>query len=49
MTALNKETVLNLSAALNEPEWMRDFRLRAWEIYEQTPMPTTKDEPWRRL
>jgi len=27
---------------------MKDLRLRAWEIYEQTPMPTTKDEPWRR-
>jgi Fe-S cluster assembly protein SufD len=48
MTTLNKETVLNLSAALNEPEWMRDFRLRAWELYEQTPMPATTDEPWRR-
>ncbi|MFZ0544748.1 MAG: Fe-S cluster assembly protein SufD [Candidatus Promineifilaceae bacterium] len=48
MTALNKEAVLNLSADLNEPEWMRDFRLRAWEQYEQMPLPTTKDEPWRR-
>lgn len=48
MTALNKETVLSLSAVLNEPEWMRDFRLAAWDCYEQTPMPTTNDEPWRR-
>jgi Fe-S cluster assembly protein SufD len=48
MTTLNKETVLNLSAALSEPEWMQEFRLAAWELYEQTPMPTTKDEPWRR-
>jgi Fe-S cluster assembly protein SufD len=48
MTSLNKETVLTLSAALGEPEWMKEFRLRAWECYEQTPMPTVKDEPWRR-
>ncbi len=48
MTALKKETVQDLSAALNEPEWMKEFRLAAWELYEQTPMPTTKDEPWRR-
>jgi Fe-S cluster assembly protein SufD len=48
MTALNKETVLAISAALSEPEWMKEFRLAAWDCYEQTPMPTTKDEPWRR-
>jgi Fe-S cluster assembly protein SufD len=27
---------------------MLDFRLRAWEVYENTPMPTTSDEEWRR-
>lgn len=27
---------------------IRAFRERAWEIYEIIPMPTTKDEPWRR-
>lgn len=25
-----------------------DYRARAWEIFERTPMPTTNDEPWRR-
>jgi Fe-S cluster assembly protein SufD len=25
-----------------------DYRARAWEVFEQTPMPTSADEPWRR-
>ena len=37
-----------LSAAQNEPDWLRESRLRAWEIYESLPMPTLKDEDWRR-
>jgi Fe-S cluster assembly protein SufD len=48
MTALTKEAVTHLSAGLDEPAWMREFRLKAWQVYEQTPMPTTSDEPWRR-
>jgi Fe-S cluster assembly protein SufD len=48
MTTFTKEAVLELSAYLNEPEWMRDFRLAAWAVYESTPMPTTTDEAWRR-
>ena len=27
---------------------MLEFRLASFEIYENTPMPTTKDEAWRR-
>ena len=27
---------------------LRAFRERAWEVYEAIPMPTLKDEPWRR-
>ncbi|HZW02769.1 MAG TPA: Fe-S cluster assembly protein SufD [Anaerolineaceae bacterium] len=27
---------------------LRDFRLKAWETYQSLPMPTTRDEPWRR-
>ncbi len=48
MTGFSKEAVEKLSAVLNEPAWMREFRLQAWEVYEKTPMPTTKDEAWRR-
>jgi len=32
----------------DEPAWLREFRAKAWETYESLPMPTTKDEPWRR-
>lgn len=48
MTAFSREAVEKLSADLNEPEWMREFRLKAWEAYQSVPMPTTKDEAWRR-
>jgi Fe-S cluster assembly protein SufD len=48
MTAFTREAVEQLSKYLNEPDWMLDFRLQAFEIYERTPLPTTKDEAWRR-
>ncbi|MCB9418421.1 MAG: Fe-S cluster assembly protein SufD [Ardenticatenaceae bacterium] len=48
MSTFTKEAVKKLSASLNEPEWMLEFRLKAFEIYENTPMPTLKDEAWRR-
>ncbi len=43
-----REAVEKLSEILDEPEWMRAFRLNAWNCYVDTLMPTTKDEPWRR-
>ena len=56
MTALLKESakgfsrrvVEELSAARNEPDWLRQRRLEAWQAYEATPMPTLEDESWRR-
>lgn len=48
MTAFTREAVEKLSASLQEPEWMRQFRLRAFTVYENTPMPTQNDEEWRR-
>ena len=42
---------LNRSAAearaQGEPEWMRERRMHAIDIYERTPMPTTRLEEWR--
>jgi Fe-S cluster assembly protein SufD len=29
-------------------ELVKEYRLRAWEAFESLPMPTTRDEPWRR-
>lgn len=37
-----------LSQEHNEPAWLREFRAKAWEIYESLPMPTTEEEAWRR-
>jgi len=37
-----------LSDSNNEPQWLREQRHAAWQVYETTPMPTTKDEEWRR-
>ena len=30
-----------------EPQWLKDRRLHSWEVYEATPMPTTRLEEWR--
>jgi Fe-S cluster assembly protein SufD len=30
-----------------EPDWLSQRRLHAWEVYERTPMPSTKLEEWR--
>lgn len=36
------------SDRLGEPDWLAQRRLSAWETWEQLPLPTTRDEPWRR-
>lgn len=48
MNTFTKEAVEKLSASLHEPEWMLAFRLRAFDIYQALPLPTTQDEAWRR-
>ncbi|HEX3052244.1 MAG TPA: Fe-S cluster assembly protein SufD [Aggregatilineaceae bacterium] len=45
---LSRADVEALSARFDEPEWLLQKRLQAWELYESLPMPTTKDEAWRR-
>lgn len=38
-----------LSARLDDPAWLRDQRLAAWEAYERLPLPAvTYAEAWRR-
>jgi Fe-S cluster assembly protein SufB len=37
---LNREIVEEISWMKGEPDWMREFRLRALEIFLQKPMPT---------
>ncbi len=43
--ALNQDAVEALSA--DEPQWLQERRRHAWDVYERTPMPTTKLEEWR--
>ncbi len=43
--AFNREAVERVAAA--EPDWLRELRLAAWEVYERTPLPTRKLEEWR--
>ena len=43
--AVSAASVERLSGS--EPVWLGEQRGRAWSIYEQTPMPTTKLEEWR--
>lgn len=42
------EDVRALSERNDEPQWLRESRLAAWDLYEDLPMPTTNDEAWRR-
>src|SRR5579875_1434123 len=45
---LTRQAVERLSASKNEPDWMLERRLRAWQIFEMLPMPSRTDEEWRR-
>jgi Fe-S cluster assembly protein SufD len=48
MNMFTRENVEKLSAYLNEPDWMLQKRLEAFELFSSMPMPTTTDEAWRR-
>ncbi len=39
-TGLNEETVAYISKVKNEAEWVKEFRLKALEIFNKKPMPT---------
>src|SRR3954453_18908937 len=36
---LSRELIASISEYKNEPQWMRDFRLKAYEHYESRPTP----------
>jgi len=36
---LDEEIIREMSALKNEPQWMLDFRLRAYKIFQRKPMP----------
>lgn len=43
-----REMVPALSTSWQGPAFLRDYRQRAWTAYNSLPMPTIKDEAWRR-
>jgi Fe-S cluster assembly protein SufD len=45
---LTRESVQQISASKNEPGWMLERRLAAWQIFDSLPMPSRQDEQWRR-
>ena len=47
-TGFSRDAVVALSEMKNEPTWLRDARLQAWDTYESLPMPARTDEEWRR-
>jgi len=42
------EMIPALSKNWSGPEFLKDYRQRAWDAYKSLPMPTPKDEAWRR-
>src|SRR4051812_10357010 len=36
------------SKGRDEPQWLRDRRREAFEVFRSTPWPTSRDEEWRR-
>lgn len=45
---ITKERVQDLALQNGEPAWLKESRLSAWEIYFQSPMPTARDDDWRK-
>ena len=43
-----REMIPGLNGAWDVPEYLQAYLEDAWERFEKTAMPTTKDEPWRR-
>ncbi len=48
LAGFSEEAVRALSAARNEPDWMLEFRLEAWKLFQSMPWPQPDDEAWRR-
>ena len=44
----SREMIPALSSTWKGPAFLRDYRERAWSAYKSLPMPTVKDEAWRR-
>ena len=47
-SGFTRESVAQISEFQNEPPWMLERRIQAFQIFEQLPLPKTNDESWRR-
>ncbi|HEU4743114.1 MAG TPA: Fe-S cluster assembly protein SufD [Meiothermus sp.] len=47
VSELSRDLVLEVSKKLQEPQWLLEKRLAAWEAFTQLPYPTLKTEEWR--
>ncbi len=45
---LTRRAVDDVADAQHEPDWLRERRHAAWDIYEATPDPGRSEEEWRR-
>ncbi|MEM7028454.1 MAG: hypothetical protein AAF629_02590, partial [Chloroflexota bacterium] len=43
-----KEASEAIAIRSGEPDWLVAKRRAAWSVFEETPMPSLSDEPWRR-
>lgn len=48
LQGITAEAWQEISRACGDPDWVQDARRKSWETYEDTPMPTLRDEDWRR-
>lgn len=48
LASIARERVDDLTLRNGEPSWLKDSRLGAWELYLQKPLPTVRDEDWRK-
>jgi Fe-S cluster assembly protein SufD len=47
-TGVPRAHIEEFSQSRNEPDWLLQLRLRAWETFERLPMPDQRTEGWRR-
>lgn len=48
-TGFSRQSLETLLDSAQEPAWLRDSRLQAWHVFEETPWPSSRtDEEWRR-
>ena len=45
---LTRRAVDDVADAQHEPDWLRERRCAAWDVYEATPDPGRSEEEWRR-